>query len=487
MLKERVKIILKIVLFISCCVVAYCGLRRYFMLKDNGMYFQFTSFYEQEENTVDVLCIGSSRVFCDINPAVFWKEQGIASYDLATSSQMIMHSYYAFKEALKTQSPKVAVFEVSQWYAGTDENEDGDLPNMALLSGMNNSLERIEVIINGASPAARLDLFLTFPYFHTRYNELKEEDFTSFDFPEYPETGAQGYKGYVEYFFAETQENFPEEAQTRKESLPEGTKVYIEKMIAMAKEADCRLLFIHTPSLSHWDYQEIREIANANGIEYLNYNNMMEETKIDLKTDFIDDGHLNSYGARKLTSHLAQYIKDNFDVVDHAGDSRYLSWDENLTYLEQCEVNVNLVKETGLGTYFSYFPNPNYTVVLSLVGDYDKENVGQEDALQSCAVNAAAYELGGTSVISKDGVLYYSEVTEDKEWTAVINGSTFAIREDAESGLREVEIDGTDYTLKEESGIRISNGIDVIVYDNLEHKVVDSVAFDADNGYGIVR
>ena len=95
--------------------------------------------------------------------------------------------------------------------------------------------------------------------------------------------------------------------------------------------------------------------------------------------------------------------------------------------------------------------------------------------------------MGGTCVLDQSGILYYSEMTEDKEWMSVINDSTFLVREDAENGIREVWIDGKDYTVKEKSGLRISNGIDVIVYDNLEHKVVDSVAFDADNGYGIVR
>ena len=486
MLKERVKIVLKIVLFLVCCIVAYGGLRRYFMIKDPGMYFQMSSFYEQEENTVDVVCIGSSHVFCDINPAVFWEEQGITAYDVATSSQLLTHSYYAFKEVLKTQSPKVVVFDVSKWHAGVGESDD-NLTNMALFSGMNNSIDRLDAIQTCVPSKDRLDMFLSFPYFHTRYNELTKEDFTVFDFAQYPETGARGYKGFVERFYAVAQEGFAPKVQERPIVLDEETKEYIAKIFDLAEKNGCEVLLVHAPSDKRWEYKEVREIADANGIEYLNYNDLMDEVQLDTATDFIDEGHLNSYGARKMTSHLAQYIKDHFAVESHTGDSRYLSWDENLAYAKQCETNSRLVTETGLGNYFSYFPNPNYTVVLSLVGDYNKENVGQQGALVSCGINEAGYAMGGTCVLDQSGILYYSEMTEDKEWMSVINDSTFLVREDAENGIREVWIDGKDYTVKEKSGLRISNGIDVIVYDNLEHKVVDSVAFDADNGYGIVR
>lgn len=484
-MKQTIIHILKITLFLCCCFFAYCGLKRYFVVKDPGMYFQFASFYEQEDNTVDVVCIGSSRVFCDISPATFWKEQGIAAYDLATSSQTIANSYYTFKEVLKTQTPKVAVFEVSQWYAGVTEG--GDLQNMAILSGMKNSLNRMDVLKTSVTPEERIDSFLVFPYFHTRYSELTQEDFTAFDYMQYPQSKASGFKGFAEYFHAVPQEEFPTEPKVRTESLTEETKEYIEKIFALAEEADCQVLFVHTPSLRCWEYQEVHEIADAHGIQYLNYNLLMDEIQFDTATDFIDDGHLNRYGAWKLTSHLAQYISQNYDIENHKDDSRYLSWDENLAYSEQCEMNARLKKETGMGNYFSFFPNPNYTVIVSLIGDYNREDVGQQGALLSCGINEAAYQLGGTCVFDKSGVLYYSKIAEQKGWKAIINDSTFVIKEDDAGVLSEILIDGKNYLWKEQSERRIENGIDVIVYDNLSHKVIDSVAFCADNAYGIIR
>ena len=40
-------------------------------------------FYEQEKNSIDVIFYGSSHVYSDINPAVLWREAGVASFQSA--------------------------------------------------------------------------------------------------------------------------------------------------------------------------------------------------------------------------------------------------------------------------------------------------------------------------------------------------------------------------------------------------------------------
>lgn len=62
-------------------------------------------FYNQKENTIDVLCIGNSATYVNINPAIMW-ENGIASFNLCESSQMPWNTYYYLEEALKTQKEK---------------------------------------------------------------------------------------------------------------------------------------------------------------------------------------------------------------------------------------------------------------------------------------------------------------------------------------------------------------------------------------------
>ena len=69
-------------------------------------------FYEQEAGSIDVMFYGSSHTYSDINPAVLWREEGIASFDLAGSLQPLWNTYYYMKESLKYQRPKVMVVEL---------------------------------------------------------------------------------------------------------------------------------------------------------------------------------------------------------------------------------------------------------------------------------------------------------------------------------------------------------------------------------------
>ena len=59
----------------------------------DGLY-SMQKFYEQEEGTVDVLVLGPSLAFADINTAVLWNDYGISSFNLAGSIQPMWNTYY---------------------------------------------------------------------------------------------------------------------------------------------------------------------------------------------------------------------------------------------------------------------------------------------------------------------------------------------------------------------------------------------------------
>ena len=52
---------------------AYCLLH----FKSTDGCYPAEMFYQQEENTVDVLCLGSSHTYTNINPAILWDEYGM--------------------------------------------------------------------------------------------------------------------------------------------------------------------------------------------------------------------------------------------------------------------------------------------------------------------------------------------------------------------------------------------------------------------------
>ncbi|MBQ1383518.1 MAG: hypothetical protein IIY73_06370 [Solobacterium sp.] len=64
------------------------------------------------ENTLDVLCLGSSHIQYSFSPAVFYAETGLYSYVLGSPCQPVQSSYAVLDEALKTQNPSVVIMDV---------------------------------------------------------------------------------------------------------------------------------------------------------------------------------------------------------------------------------------------------------------------------------------------------------------------------------------------------------------------------------------
>ena len=50
-------------------------------------------FYQEERNSIDVLFVGASTMFCTIDPLVLYEDYGIAAYDFGSSAQPFALSY----------------------------------------------------------------------------------------------------------------------------------------------------------------------------------------------------------------------------------------------------------------------------------------------------------------------------------------------------------------------------------------------------------
>ena len=97
--------------FIVILTVVLLYTNRVFKVKYGDGIYDVTKFYELENETVDVLILGSSHAFEDFNTGTLWSEYGMAAYVLGGSVQPMWNTYYYLKEALKTQKPQLIVLE----------------------------------------------------------------------------------------------------------------------------------------------------------------------------------------------------------------------------------------------------------------------------------------------------------------------------------------------------------------------------------------
>lgn len=56
------------------------------------------NFYGQAKN-IDYIYLGSSHVYCDINPEILDEKNGKNNFNLSSGSQRVIESYYCLKEA----------------------------------------------------------------------------------------------------------------------------------------------------------------------------------------------------------------------------------------------------------------------------------------------------------------------------------------------------------------------------------------------------
>lgn len=295
------------------------------------------SFYAQADNSIDVLVIGSSHTFVDVNTGTLWNEYGVPSFVIGGSLQPFWNSYYYLREAVKTQTPRLVILEALACNIDNEENDPTVIFNNVY--GMHWNMDKLESIRASVSNTEGLvDIGLFFESFHNRYNELSLMDVSS----DYGDTvRTENNKGFYDYFL----DYFCARPEFDDDVVPipfvNKEEYYYRLIIEYCQENNIPLLIMVSPdggynnvARAHYLYAE--EIADEYGVDFVDFNNYYDEIGLDFANDFADIGHLNQFGNRKFTSYLGEYITENFDLVDRSNDTSglYDSWEENYRYLE---------------------------------------------------------------------------------------------------------------------------------------------------------
>ena len=113
--------ITRILLFFSVFAIIFAGLNHLMVPKNNsseaGMYDAFAKgFLAEPENSLDVLFLGDSEIYCCIVPLLIWEAQGITSYTCGTSDQALYQTEAFLYRATERQKPKIVFLETNIFY-----------------------------------------------------------------------------------------------------------------------------------------------------------------------------------------------------------------------------------------------------------------------------------------------------------------------------------------------------------------------------------
>lgn len=294
---------------------------------------QLEGLYWQPDHSIDVMMMGSSHIHCNVNTALLWEKYGIAAYDYSGAEQPLWMSYYYLKELYKYQSPKVIVLDL---FTPARYKEDYQYDWISEnIFGMRFSLNKLEMMMVSVENSKFFQYFPSFTVYHSRYDDLAEDDFNNFF---WNSKEKEDFKGYTPYWQRVPQEKM-EITETRKDGMTEKSEVYLRKIIEYVKSKDSELVLMAAPYvMTNEDmrtYNKISEIADEEGILFINFNEKYEKIGLDFEQDFNDESHLNYWGGCKFTDFLGGFLDTCYNIPDRRGQEGYESWDDHVRIIEE--------------------------------------------------------------------------------------------------------------------------------------------------------
>ncbi len=289
--------------------------------------------YYGEEKDHDLIFIGDCEVYENFSPKVLWEEYGINSYIRGSAQQLIWQSYYLLEDTLRYETPDAVVFNVLAMQYNEPQRE---AYNRMTLEGMRWSGSKVRSILASMTEEEHfLDYVFPLLRYHSRWSQLKAEDAAYL-----LKTRPVSHNGYTMRLDVRPAENVPEGRILPDYRFGDRAWSYLEKIRLLCQEKGVELVLVKAPSLYPYWYpqweEQIEDYARENGLLYLNFLEMGEETGIDYSRDTYDAGlHLNLYGAEKLSRCFGRILQEQLGLEDRRGEAALAArWQEKCAAYE---------------------------------------------------------------------------------------------------------------------------------------------------------
>lgn len=458
----KVKVIKIISFVLIFCVLLYSVSRVLRFKYDDGIY-QFDSFYILKNNSIDVLLLGSSHSFININSFYLYKLYGISSFNLGGSVQPLWNTYFYLKEALKTQKPKLIVLEIFTIIANYEYIDDSRIIKNNY--GLRWSFDRLNSIMV-SSPKNRWNEFLN-PFYqcHNRYSSLIFEDFFNYkDMEKYKYNKGSGLS-YRIYSNMKPKVNYI----TNETSLYPKVEKYYRMIIKLAKNNNIPILIVKSPYSTYNEndqkkYNMAERIAKEYNVPFINLNYNYDDYNLDFSKDFADNVHVNYLGAEKIAKYLGKYLKENYDLPDRRGDPKYYSWEMNAKYQDKEIYNFELKQDKNLNEYIEKVKNAeDYVIGITMLGNYKKDDAIIKNISTNFNINNI-YLKNASYVVDNNKLIYSSSGSNQYLFYDEIGSYTDLVVQN-----------GQKLSINRRNYIKTKNGINIVIYDKFTEQIVDNI------------
>lgn len=498
--KKNVKKIVSFVIFI--CIALFLYTRVTYLFREVSCSRDTITGFEEEEK-LDVVCIGSSTVVEYYQPLTAWKNYGFTSYAYGTLyGQMDLYWRY-IDRVLQTQDPELFVVDVRMLSTVTEQGyEQGlrfwtdSLPVLAKDRWLSIRGYLNVHTIDGKNE--RLPYYFDIAKYHTNSEALASQNNWQY-------MNNKGYSDNKGYELSRDHHFFEKPIITTKEKaeLSPLQSAVLYQLLDYCKEKNLNVLFVVCPYIVGEEDQKIyntaQDIVSEYGYHFINFNNFYDEMKLDFSSDMKNINHVNCAGAEKYTNFLADYIVKTYDISSHSGNASYSEWDEKSdSFAEKLAEGKKSIDETikdkrdaaDLALYLAQCDNPvewslgvqndNYTVISC--AKLEKCNLDKMDVESSHLLgkwNIHADDDGNYLRVSCGDEVFFEEKISDElkysGYMGVIDGLGQVPYEVHIGDDMSLLIKDTEYILND-------NEITLVLFDNNYKKVVDWIAFYVTDG-----
>lgn len=324
------KLILKVIIFLSILSIFFIKLNSYILpLNINRTTIKMGLAYN-----ANIYFIGNSHSYWAYNPLILENKTKNLVYNISTSGQSLESSYFLAKYLIGKKETKIIFFEL---FNAEISDKKIDINERVVFDyfPINFKYKTMKYFYKN-----KVDILRNIFNFNMHHNFWKNKNifkkklkFDDLDL--YYSKNFTPFNGYVPHFnrdpsfiYKNRYKNIPSDyfknnlkIKSQKELSKESLNLIID-LLEEAKKRNKIIIFLLSPfyfqTISSGEASEyvnfVKNIADFYHFETINFNEMYIQTDI-TREDFKDSGHLNYWGACKLSNYLSNYLLEKYHVL----------------------------------------------------------------------------------------------------------------------------------------------------------------------------
>lgn len=293
--------------------------------------------YYQSEGKISHLYLGSSHVYCDINPFLLDERNGQYNFDMATPGQLMNGTYYLLKEADKNNELSHVYVELYYYFNVKEYFNQYEEPiktnafrNWTILDHMKFSWNKLIYMGMTTQTEQYPDVLLGFVRYRSKIDDWGYAGENAIQKMGHDDKEkVENTRGYAsrDTVYQERERLYQQSCILEENPMAKSSENYLRKAITYCQQRQIPVTLFVSPTyelqlISTEGYDnyvdQVREIAEEYQVDFYDFNLAKEEYLPIQKTEYFGDiGHLNTKGADLFTDFFWQVVSGT--VSDNTG------------------------------------------------------------------------------------------------------------------------------------------------------------------------